>query len=367
MKALHFGAGNIGRGFIGLILADNNYHVTFADVNDTLVQALKAQQQYDVMLADADKTATTVQNVTALHSIEDKDELEAAIESVDLITTAVGVNILPIVAKTLAPILKNRTTHVNVVACENAINATDQLANAIRDLVGELPDNVHFSNAAVDRIVPAQSHDHMLDVTVEPFFEWVIERTQWHGPELQGVTYVDDLAPYIERKLLTVNTGHAYIAYAGQYYGHHTILEAIQDERVADGLTDVLTETSHYIETQFSIDLDTQAAYREKIIARFYNPDLSDDINRVGRGVLRKLGPADRIIKPLKALAQAGQPHDALNQLAAFALHYQDPQDAETVTKNTQLAELGVQAFLQQHAQLDAATSENIDKIYKAL
>ncbi|MCS4486987.1 mannitol-1-phosphate 5-dehydrogenase [Staphylococcus americanisciuri] len=367
MKALHFGAGNIGRGFIGLILSNNNYHITFADVNEAVVDALKTQQQFNVTLANPEQTTTTVTNVTGLHSIQDQQDLEKAIESADLITTAVGVNILPIVAKTLAPILKKRTTHVNVVACENAINATDRLAAAIRDLVGDLPENIHFSNAAVDRIVPAQTHDNILDVTVEPFFEWAIEAPTWYGKQLADVTYVDDLAPYIERKLLTVNTGHAYLAYAGQYYNHQTILEATQDTRVTEGLVRVLSETSHYITSQFDIDINTQAQYRKKIIERFYNPNLSDDIVRVGRGVLRKLGPEDRIMKPLNVLVQTGQPHDELKKLAAFALAYQDEHDAETIEKDKQLADQGATVFLQNHSHVDKTTAEAINRIYQAL
>lgn len=44
MIALHFGAGNIGRGFIGALLHHSGYDVVFADVNDTMVSLLNEKK-----------------------------------------------------------------------------------------------------------------------------------------------------------------------------------------------------------------------------------------------------------------------------------------------------------------------------------
>lgn len=52
MIALHFGAGNIGRGFIGALLHHSGYDVVFADVNETMVSLLNEKKEYIVELAD---------------------------------------------------------------------------------------------------------------------------------------------------------------------------------------------------------------------------------------------------------------------------------------------------------------------------
>jgi mannitol-1-phosphate 5-dehydrogenase len=88
MKALHFGAGNIGRGFIGKLLADAGITLTFADVNQVVLDALNARHSYQVHVVGENEQVETVSGVNAVSSIG--DDVIDLIASVDLVTTAVG-------------------------------------------------------------------------------------------------------------------------------------------------------------------------------------------------------------------------------------------------------------------------------------
>lgn len=357
MKAVHFGAGNIGRGFIGKVLHDNGYAVTFADVNEDIIQALNAESAYTVHIAEEDGASYTIDNVQGINTAQNPSLLKDAIMDADIITTAVGVSILPVIANSIAPHLEARAATgrpLNIIACENAVMATNTLKEAILNKTGNFDtDIIGFPNSAVDRIVPMQTNDNILDVKVEPFFEWVIEEDAWAGEgRLEGVTYVSNLMPYIERKLFTVNTGHVAIAYYGRTLGLETVSEAMEDERIETFLKEVLSETAVYLTEVYDFSRAEQEEYIGKIIGRFKNKHLSDDLNRVGRGVLRKLGPDDRIIKPLGYLYKNGMKHDALAKLVSFALQFDNTEDPEQVRMNELITETGLAAFLKKHSGL---------------
>ena len=365
MKAVHFGAGNIGRGFIGKVLHDNGYEITFADVNEEIIDALNRNGKYTVHIAEENGGAYEISGVAGINTAKDAEDLAQAIAEADIITTAVGVNILPIIAKTIAPHLEKRSEGklLNIIACENAVLATDTLKAAIAAEVGTHAfTNIGFPNSAVDRIVPMQKNENILDVKVEPFYEWVIEADNWMGGDkLDGVNYVPDLMPYIERKLFTVNTGHAAIAYYGKTLGYTSVSEAMQDDEVVVFLRDVLNETTLYLTENYDFTQAEQSQYIDKIIGRFKNPYLSDDLDRVGRGVLRKLGPNDRIIKPLVYLHENGHDHDALSELVVHALKFDNEDDPEQVEMSQIISEKGITHFLSEHSGLEKELLEEIE------
>lgn len=365
MKAVHFGAGNIGRGFIGKVLHDNGYAVTFADVNEEIINSLNEDGKYTVHIAEENGASYTVDNISGINTTEQDDELKKAILEADIITTAVGVNILPIIAKSIAPHLKERAASgspLNIIACENAVMATNVLKEAVLKETGDIDSGAFgFPNSAVDRIVPVQTNDNILDVKVEPFFEWVIEEDAWAGnAKLEGVTYVKDLMPYIERKLFTVNTGHAAIAYYGRTIGMETVSEAMEDDRVETFLNEVLDETAVYLTEVYDFTLEEQNDYINKIIARFKNTHLSDDLNRVGRGVLRKLSPTDRIVKPLHYLYENDLKHDALTKLVSYALQFDNPDDPEQIRMAEMIKDQGIAEFIKEHTELPEPLVRNI-------
>jgi len=163
MRSVHFGAGNIGRGFIGQLLHESGYDICFVDVREDVVDALKTKGRYEVVMADEAGEHISVDRVTALHSEHEADEVTQRLTEADLITTAVGPSALPVIAPVIAKGLLERArlggAPVNVIACENMIGGSqalrgfvmehvpDESAEAVEEISG-------FPNASVDRIVP---------------------------------------------------------------------------------------------------------------------------------------------------------------------------------------------------------------------
>ena len=248
---------------------------------------------------------------------------------------------------------------MDVIACENMIGGSTFLKEEVlkhldNEDMNYVEQYIGFPDAAVDRIVPLQSHEDKLFVSVEGYKEWVIDESKLKNTELrlEGVHYAPDLEPFIERKLFTVNTGHATTAYVGKYEGYKTIDEALKDEKVKQQVEAVLAETGALMIEKWQFDAKEHKAYITKILSRFANPYISDDITRVARTPMRKLGYDERFIRPIREANERGLETEHLIQTVAKALMYRDVNDEESQQMEKLLTNQSVEAVIREVTQL---------------
>ncbi|PRO67154.1 mannitol-1-phosphate 5-dehydrogenase [Alkalicoccus urumqiensis] len=364
MKAVHFGAGNIGRGFIGQLLVDARCELTFADVNDTLIEQMKQADAYTVHYAEPEHRQFTVSPFSALHSVHDAEALTEALRGSDLITTAVGATVLKHLAPAVAKGLLARPADAPpaaVIACENAVGGTDLLASHIKELVTDaewedIQSRAVFANAAVDRIVPVQKLEEPLDVLVEPFYEWTVDASAFSvdPPAVEGIHYVENLDAYIERKLFTVNTGHAAASYIGARRGYETVQQAMQDGDVETAVRQVLAETGRLLREKYGFDAGDHETYIDTTVERFKNPELTDGITRVARQPLKKLGAGERLVSPAVQLLSRGEQVPALARVIAAATFYDHAEDEEAVEMQQRIEAEGRIGMLQNWTGLES-------------
>ncbi len=355
-KAVHFGAGNIGRGFIGELLSKAGYHVVFVDIVDKLVDDINKLGKYNVQISGTPERIL-VENISAIDSNKNPEALIDAIVDADIITTAIGPNALKFIAENLAKGLAKRIatnkTPLNVIACENMFGSSTTLKNFVYEYLSDDAKNeveklVGFPDATVDRIVPNQPYGERLLVTVEEFAEWDVDAKKIIGDlsEIKGLTPVDNLNAYIDRKIFTVNTGHAAIAYLAYQRGINDISNAMQIPEILETARDVWAETSALLIAKYKFAPASHRHYVEKVERRFSNPYLSDEVIRVGRSPKRKLSPNDRIIYPANQLALHDINPEALGKVAAAAFKFDFDGDTEAVEIQNYILANGLDAAI---------------------
>ncbi|MWN89638.1 mannitol-1-phosphate 5-dehydrogenase [Gilliamella sp. Pra-s65] len=381
MQALHFGAGNIGRGFIGKLLSDAGVQVTFADVNQQIIDAIATRHEYPVNVVGEQSTTEIVKNVDGINSTS--NEVIDYIAKVDLVTTAVGPQILARIAPTVAQGIiarhkQGNTAPLNIIACENMVRGTSQFK---QEIFKTLPEDLHqwtnshigFVDSAVDRIVPPATSKigDILEVTVETFSEWIVDETQFVGniPSINGMQPVDNLMAFVERKLFTLNTGHAITAYLGFYNGIATIRDAILNEKIRLVVRGAMEESGLVLIKRYNFDEQKHMAYIEKILTRFENPYLHDDTARVGRQPIRKLGTNDRLIKPLLGTFEYQVKNTNLLVGIAAALNYRNNDDEQAVELANLITEKGVKHAFCQISGIDFNNSivKQVEEFYTAM
>ncbi|THU97780.1 mannitol-1-phosphate 5-dehydrogenase [Dendrothele bispora CBS 962.96] len=340
--AIHFGAGNIGRGFIGAVLSQAGFHVVFVDVQKDIIDALNEEHGYDLHILNNESHTERVENVSGVMSTDLETIKKISKEPVSIITTAVGAGVLPKVAKPIAEIIKTRMVDkrgpIDIVACENLQHATDLLKEEIEKELNDdeceyMQENIGFAVCTVDRIVPPFESKNILDAGVEPFYEWTVDRNSLKKTDpdvtIKGMHTTDNLDAYVQRKLFTLNCGHAITSYLGFLSHKPTILEAIQTPSIHSAVSKALRESGTALVKKHAIfNEDDHNRYIETTLHRFANPHIQDEVTRVGKEPLRKLKKGDRLLGPIEMCREFGLPREGLLMGVAAALLFA-PKDSE--------------------------------------
>ena len=342
LKAVQFGAGSIGRGFLGQLLFEGSYQTTFVDTDTALVNALEARGSYPLRLVGA--TGTQNLSIGNLHALlaSDTEQIIHAIAEASLLSTAVGVAALPQIAPVIAAGLNARAAEgggpINLLLCENQWHAATLMRGLLvpyltPEALLSLGTQVGLVETVIGRMVPLstdalRAEDPLL-LVAEPYRELPIARAALRGPtpRLPGLLMAENFEAYEARKLLLHNMSHAALAYLGAPRGHALIWQCAADSEVAQVVAQAMNDVCRALVLEYGFGPSTLGIYAEDLLSRFANRALGDTVSRVAADPLRKLRPEDRLIGAASLCLKHGIPTAALAQVIQAALSYDNAED----------------------------------------
>lgn len=339
---VHFGAGNIGRSLAGALFSQAGYEVLFVDAAADVVAALHEQRRYKVVVKDTLPPGSAdfywVEHVDAISAL-DAAAVADAVAHADVMGTAVGAKILPLVLRSIAKGLVRRQTPVSILFCENLHGAATL---ARRELTAALPpgfpldERVGLVETSIGKMVPLMPAEvrarDPVEVWCEAYNRIIADHAGFVGPipEVPGLDLKECFAAYVERKLYIHNLGHATCACHGHLHGHTFLWQAIADPAVAAETRTVMEATARALTLRYPGEFDAagQQEHVNDLIRRFGNQALGDTVFRVGRDLPRKLASSDRFIGALRLVAATGGDTEPLCRAIAAALQFHATDEA---------------------------------------
>ena len=322
MKAVMYGGGNIGRGFIGMLFSASGYETQFVDVVDAVITALNRDHSYPVrILSNEGHKDILVDNVSAVDG-KDANAVAEAIANADIMATAVGVNVLKFIVPNIAEGIRRRMARnggpLDIIICENLMDANKVLEGMLKAQLNAseqawMDANIGLVEASIGRMVPVQTEEmkdgEPLRVCVEGYGFLPVDKAAFKGqiPNIQGMVPFDPFDFYIKRKLYVHNMGHATCAYLGGLLGLQYIYQAIDVEEIYTVVRLAMEESARALSQKYGVELEAIMAHIDDLLNRFTNVALKDTCQRVGGDPARKLACHDRLIGSSLLIQEMGQ------------------------------------------------------------
>ena len=337
-KLVLFGAGKIGRSFIGQLFSRSGYEVVFIDIDQRVIDALNRKHSYKVFICDTNPEIIVVENVRGIQGT-DVEKVVGEIVSADILAVSVGKNGLKHIVPTLSRGLLEREKvypgrMIDIILAENMRNADMFLYDELTDVLPEsspIGQRVGLVETSIGKMVPLVLHqqdDDILSVYAEAYNTLIVNKEAFKNPipVIAGMEAKDNMKAWVDRKLFIHNFGHAAVAYLG--YKHHPELtflwEVLEDEEIRAFVRKAMQQSATALQHEYPGVFSTEhlQEHINDLIQRFSNRSLGDTVFRVGCDLYRKLSSDDRIITPLMSAYKNGLPYNRIMKVLVSALSF---------------------------------------------
>ncbi len=380
-KLIMYGAGNIGRGFIGQLFSNSGYSVGFVDINKEVIARLNQDKEYPVDVVSGNEIDEQI--VKKVYGIDGSDieVVSNEILNADIMATAIGVNVLKFIAKPIALGLKKRFENnakpLNIIICENLIGADEFLKGLIKEQIPEYAERIEkeigFVEASIGRMVPVVPEEkkkgNPLRVYVEPYNILPVDKAAFKGeiPDIKNLYPFTPFNLFIQRKLFMHNMSHAICAYLGYLRDYKYIYEAIDDIDIRLVAYKALTQSALAVAKENGVEIDILLSHAENLIYRFTNEGLGDTVERVGKDSIRKLSSNDRLIGAINLAEKHNLPSGYLCIGVAAGMLFNPQADERSVELSSYAREKGAKLTLEKYSNYNGKNIELISELYERL
>jgi mannitol-1-phosphate 5-dehydrogenase len=334
-----FGAGKIGRSFIGQLFGCSGYRVVFIDVDPVIIAGLNEKKSYRVVIKGNIDQEIIVPNVSAISAF-DRDKVIEAVSKAGILAVSVGKNVLERIVPVIAAGVEKRysidpTVPLDIILAENMRSAADFVRKHLLEcLPSDFPLEaiVGLIETSIGKMVPiipqAELDKDPLVVFAEAYNTLILDAKGFKSsiPQIKGLVPKNNIKAWVDRKAFIHNLGHATAAYYGNTLHPEVVYlyEVLEDPEVLFFTRAVMLQSADILLAAYPDDftLADLEAHIDDLINRFRNNALKDTIFRVGMDLVRKLGHDDRFMGSIHLGMHYKMPYDLILKAMSFGLYF---------------------------------------------
>lgn len=368
-KLVLFGAGKIGRSFIGQLFSRSGYEVVFIDIDERIISALNRDKKYRLVVKsdDVDKDIW-VENVRGVLG-NDAEKIVNEVASADIMAISVGQKAIQKIAPLVSGGLELRAEKyednpLDIILAENLRDAAHVVEKEFKKHLCSkfnFDEKVGLIETSIGKMVPIMpksvvDKDPLL-VYAEPYNTLILDRKGFKNPipEVDGLAPKANMPAWVDRKSFIHNLGHA----AAVYYGYMKypemiyLFEIMKKKDVYERTRETMLQSADILIRQYPDEFTKKdlIEHIDDLLHRFSNKALGDTVFRVGQDLYRKLGPDDRLVGALKLALKYKMPYDKILYIIACAINFRAANEqgsrSEADEQFSKEAKLGISSVLE--------------------